>query len=105
MHTSHSTRNARRYLEKVRAWPEALIVLGDALATFNPAYGQGMSVAALGARTLSHALTRNGFTAPGLSTKVQHALAAPVEGAWSMAVGQDIWYPATKGLTPPGPTM
>lgn len=59
-----------------------------------------MSVAALGAQTLSHALTQEGFTAPALSTKVQHALAAPVEGAWSMAVGQDIWYPATKGPTP-----
>ncbi|MGQ4477312.1 FAD-dependent oxidoreductase [Streptomyces sp. SAS_276] len=100
VHTSHSTQNTRRYLEKVRDWPEALIVLGDALATFNPAYGQGMSVAALGAKTLSHALAQNGFTSPALSTKVQHALAAPVEGAWSMAVSQDIWYPATKGPAP-----
>ncbi|WP_329248987.1 FAD-dependent monooxygenase [Streptomyces sp. NBC_01478] len=100
VHTSHSTQNARRYLEKVRDWPEGLVVLGDALATFNPAYGQGMSVAALGAKILSRELDEEGFTAPALATKVQHGVAAPVEGAWAMAVGQDIWYPATKGPAP-----
>ena len=97
IHTSHSTQNARRYLEKVQNWPAGLVVLGDALATFNPAYGQGMSVAALGARTLSRELNEEGFTAPTLSTKVQHAVAPSVEGAWALAVGQDIWYPNTKG--------
>ncbi|WP_405947763.1 FAD-dependent monooxygenase [Streptomyces prunicolor] len=100
VHTSHSTQNARRYLEKVQNWPAGLVVLGDALATFNPAYGQGMSVAALGAQTLSRELNEEGFTAPTLSTKVQHAVAPSVEGAWAMAVGQDIWYPNTKGPAP-----
>nr|WSY55184.1 FAD-dependent monooxygenase [Streptomyces sp. NBC_00886] len=100
VHTSHSTQNARRYLEKVRDWPDGLVVLGDALATFNPAYGQGMSVAALGARVLSRELDREGFSAPGLATKVQRGVAVPVEGAWAMAVGQDVWYPDTKGAEP-----
>jgi len=100
VHTSHSTQNARRYLEKAQNWPAGLVVLGDALATFNPAYGQGMSVAALGAQTLSRELNEEGFTAPTLSTKVQHAVAPSVEGAWALAVGQDIWYPNTKGPAP-----
>jgi 2-polyprenyl-6-methoxyphenol hydroxylase-like FAD-dependent oxidoreductase len=100
VHTSHSTQNARRYLEKAQNWPAGLVVLGDALATFNPAYGQGMSVAALGAQVLSRELDQEGFSAPGLAAKVQRGLAAPVEGAWAMAVGQDIWYPNTKGPAP-----
>ncbi|MFJ8493538.1 NAD(P)/FAD-dependent oxidoreductase [Streptomyces sp. NPDC094038] len=100
IHTSHSTHNARRYLEKARTWPEGLVVLGDALATFNPAYGQGMSVAAQGARTLSRALDRAGLAAPGLSRRVQRGVAGVVEGAWATAVGQDVWYPETRGGEP-----
>ncbi|MEV6482534.1 FAD-dependent monooxygenase [Streptomyces sp. NPDC051576] len=102
VHTSRSTQNVRRYLEKVRDWPDGLVVLGDALATFNPAYGQGMSVAALGAQVLSRELETEGFTAPGLAAKAQRGVAAPVEGAWAMAVGQDIWYPETRGPEPTG---
>jgi len=100
VHTSHSSKNVRRYLEKARDWPDGLVVLGDALATFNPAYGQGMSVAALGAQVLSRELDHEGFSAPGLAAKVQRGVAVPVEGAWALAVGQDVWYPNTKGPDP-----
>ncbi|MER6219090.1 FAD-dependent monooxygenase [Streptomyces sp. 900105755] len=100
VHTSHSTHNARRFLEKARTWPEGLVVLGDALATFNPAYGQGMSVAAQGARTLSRELDRSGPAAPGLSRRVQRRVATVVEGPWATAVGQDVWYPETRGGAP-----
>lgn len=100
VHISHSTHNARRYLEKVRDWPEGLVVLGDALATFNPAYGQGMSVAALGAQVLGRELARAGLTAPGLARRVQRRAAGPVEGAWATAVGQDVWFPETRGGEP-----
>ncbi|MFE9687636.1 FAD-dependent monooxygenase [Streptomyces sp. NPDC006285] len=97
---SRSTSNARRYLEKAHAWPDGLIVLGDALATFNPAYGQGMSVAALGARTFSHHLRRADVLAPGLARTVQRAAAAHVEAAWNLAVSQDVLYPAVRGGAP-----
>ncbi len=73
VHLSRSTSNVRRYLEKLPRWPERFVVLGDALATFNPAYGQGMSVAAFGARVLSRELTRGGMTAPGLARRVVRA--------------------------------
>ncbi|WRZ95360.1 pyridine nucleotide-disulfide oxidoreductase [Streptomyces sp. NBC_01007] len=94
---SHSTSNSRRYLEKARDWPDGLIVLGDALATLNPAYGQGMSVAALGAQALSRQLKHADPTAPGLTRKVQRAAATIVETAWSIAVSQDSMYPEVRG--------
>ncbi|KPI02208.1 monooxygenase FAD-binding protein [Actinobacteria bacterium OK074] len=96
---SRSTSNARRYLEKLRAWPEGLLVLGDALATFNPVYGQGMAVAALGARALDEEL-RRGDLAPGLGRRVQRAAARSVEAAWAMSVGQDVWFPDVRGRGP-----
>ncbi|GKQ40355.1 NAD(P)/FAD-dependent oxidoreductase [Streptomyces sp. A012304] len=100
VHVSRSTSNHRRYLEKARRWPERFVVLGDALATFNPAYGQGMSVAALGARVLSRELRGGGPGAAGLARRVQRGAARSVEAAWTMAVSQDVWFPETRGGTP-----
>ena len=100
IHVSRSTSNHRRYLEKSRAWPERFVVLGDALATFNPAYGQGMAVAALEAGVLSRELARTALTAPGLARRVQRGVAAPVNAAWTMAVSQDVWFPQTRGGAP-----
>ncbi|MFG2315496.1 FAD-dependent monooxygenase [Streptomyces tendae] len=101
VHVSRSTSNVRHYLDKAPHWPEGLVVLGDALGTFNPAYGQGMSVAAFGARVLGRELARaDGPDAPGLARRVLRGAARPVDAAWAMAVGQDVLYPATRGGRP-----
>ncbi|MEZ7007395.1 NAD(P)/FAD-dependent oxidoreductase [Streptomyces sp. AD55] len=97
VHVGRSTSNVRRYVERARHWPEGFVVLGDALATFNPAYGQGMSVAAMGARALAEEVRRSGAGAAGLARRVQRGAARPVDAAWAVAVGQDVMYPATRG--------
>lgn len=51
-----SPASIRRRYEDLEQFPEGMVVIGDALAIFNPIYGQGMSVAALEALTLRHAL-------------------------------------------------
>jgi 2-polyprenyl-6-methoxyphenol hydroxylase-like FAD-dependent oxidoreductase len=94
---SRSTSNARRYLEKAPRWPERFVVLGDALATFNPAYGQGMSVAALGAGVLARELRRSGLAGPGLARRVLRGAARHVDAAWTTAVAMDVLYPQVKG--------
>ncbi|MFE5256087.1 FAD-dependent oxidoreductase [Streptomyces coelicoflavus] len=100
---SRSTSNVRHYLDRAPHWPEGLVVLGDALGTFNPAYGQGMSVAAFGARVLGRELERaGGLDAPGLARRVLRGAARPVDAAWAMAVGQDALYPETRGGGRPG---
>ncbi|MEU6353810.1 FAD-dependent monooxygenase [Streptomyces sp. NPDC047072] len=100
VYVSRSTSNERRYLEKADRWPERFLVLGDALATFNPAYGQGMSVAALGARVLADELRGTGLDGAGLALRAQRGAARSVEAAWTMAVGQDVWFPETRGGAP-----
>ncbi|WP_393072255.1 FAD-dependent oxidoreductase [Streptomyces sp. LN704] len=97
---TRSTRNGRRFFEKTSAWPEGFVVLGDAVATYNPVYGQGMSVAALGAQAVHRELQQRGVAAPGLARHVQRAVAKPVAAAWAMSTSQDRWFPGVQGSAP-----
>lgn len=100
VHVSRSTSNSRRYLEDARLWPERLVAIGDAAATFNPIYGQGMSAAALGARALAQAVREHGIEAPGLARRVQRTVARAARGAWTAAVSTDVLYPGVEGARP-----
>ncbi|MEU3047377.1 FAD-dependent monooxygenase [Streptomyces sp. NPDC006984] len=93
---THGTFNFRRYYENLTPWPDGLIVLGDALAAFNPVYGHGMSVAAQGALALRAETARRPATEPGLARRIQRAIARPVSIAWEMATSQDLRYPHTR---------
>ncbi|MEW2623250.1 FAD-dependent oxidoreductase [Streptomyces sp. NPDC048106] len=95
---THSTANRRFYYERLRAWPEGLVALGDSVAAFNPVYGQGLSVTAQGALALRE-LARGGLV-PGLSRRAQRAIARPVDAAWALTVGQDIHFSTTTGRSP-----
>ncbi|MFF3286510.1 FAD-dependent monooxygenase [Streptomyces sp. NPDC003023] len=97
---SRSTVNRRRYYEKVRNWPEGFVAVGDSVATYNPVYGHGMSVAAQGVLALRRALAAHGVTSPGLARRVQRSLGGPVGTAWDLATGQDILYPGAIGREP-----
>ncbi len=99
---TRTTTNRRHYYERMPAWPENFAVLGDALAAYNPIYGHGMSVAAQSAVALRDVIRRQGWGTPGLSCRVQKAVARPVAAAWDLATGQDVFYP---GATENGPTL
>ncbi|MFE3761047.1 NAD(P)/FAD-dependent oxidoreductase [Streptomyces sp. NPDC059104] len=101
---NRSTRNTRRYFESVRNWPERFVVLGDALAAFNPIYGHAMSVAAQAALALRDLASAHGVDAPRLSRRVQKAMARPVAAAWDLALGHDVFYPGAQGSDQSAPT-
>ncbi|MGW4087011.1 NAD(P)/FAD-dependent oxidoreductase [Streptomyces sp. NPDC004822] len=98
--TTRSTANHRRYYEKMKAWPDGFIVLGDAIASYNPVYGHGLTVAAQCAIAVRDVLRSTSLTAPGTAQSLQRAAAKPVAAAWDLAVGQDAFYPGATD-TPP----
>ena len=90
--------NQRRRYERMHPFPDGFLVLGDAACSFNPIYGQGMSVAAQEARALDHAL------AGGLEglTRRFYDLAGPlIDVPWLIATGEDLRFPAVEGHRSP----
>lgn len=87
----------RRRYERLRRFPRGLVVVGDAISSFNPVYGQGMSVAALEAVALDRALSTGGDR---WSEHYVRAAARIVDVAWSLATGSDLSLPEVAGERP-----
>ncbi|MDX3656634.1 FAD-dependent monooxygenase [Streptomyces sp. ID05-26A] len=89
---SHSTANRRMFFERLKSWPRGLLALGDSVATYNPVYGHGMSIAAQSALALDA-----GLAAGHSAQQIQRGIGKVVDGAWAMATNQDILYPGAVG--------
>ncbi|WP_224449969.1 NAD(P)/FAD-dependent oxidoreductase [Haloprofundus salilacus] len=92
--------NVRRRYEDLDRFPDGLVVVGDAIASFNPIYAQGMSVASLEAVLLHHALAAGGRD--DLARRFFGRTEELVDIAWMMAVGGDFQFPETAGPKPRG---
>jgi hypothetical protein len=86
--------SARHRYERMPAHPAGLLVIGDAVCSFNPVYGQGMTVAASEAVILGEQLARNPVPDPRTWFR---AIAGVVDAPWQIAVGADLAYPQVTG--------
>ncbi|MFC6021985.1 FAD-dependent oxidoreductase [Plantactinospora solaniradicis] len=84
----------RWHFEKQRRHLDGFLVVGDALCSFNPTYGQGMSVAAMEALILRD-LTRARTAA--LPARFYSAAAKAIDAAWTLSVGSDLRFPEIDG--------
>jgi 2-polyprenyl-6-methoxyphenol hydroxylase-like FAD-dependent oxidoreductase len=105
IHGHRQTDNRWRHYEHAQRCPERLIVVGDAACTFNPIYGQGLTMAALAGVTLNQCLQAHRHSQPpgdlaGLAHRTHRALAHTTAAVWLLATGEDLRYPTTKGARP-----
>jgi hypothetical protein len=86
--------SVRHHYERLSTFPEGLLVMGDAVCTFNPIYGQGMSVVALQALALLAHLQQHTRPQPVTFFRQSGRLA---DVPWKMATGGDLAFPAVVG--------
>lgn len=92
----------RRRFEALERFPDRLVPLGDIICRFNPAFGQGMSVAAQEVSVLKRSIDARAFDADPLKglarsffAAIQDLLAAP----WAVAES-DFMFEHTRGQRP-----
>lgn len=86
--TYHQAESRRRHFAEVSRFPARLVSVGDAVASFNPIYGQGMSSAALHASCLASYLGGG----PDLGTAAREFFRLQqvvVDAAWAVSAGGD----------------
>lgn len=91
----------RRNYHQLQRLPARLVVVGDAVSSFNPIYGQGMASAALHAACLSLHLR----SAPDPRTPAREFFALQrvvVDAAWGMSTSADLSRPSVAGPYPRG---
>jgi 2-polyprenyl-6-methoxyphenol hydroxylase-like FAD-dependent oxidoreductase len=91
-----------RHFAKLDGFPRGLIPIADAICRFNPAYGQGMSVAVKEASALARLLQMR-FSGDPLAELAKNFLAEAesiIEAPWTLAALPDFVYPQTTGNRP-----
>jgi 2-polyprenyl-6-methoxyphenol hydroxylase-like FAD-dependent oxidoreductase len=89
----------RRY-DKLSRFPAGLLVIGDAISTFNPVYGQGMSTSALEVEQLRLLLESCPIGKPvpdQLYRSFFRRAAKVIEVPWMLATQSDFLYPQSRG--------
>jgi len=89
--------NLRRRYERLARFPTNYLVFADAICSFNPVYGQGMTVAAQQAMLLRDAVRAG---TDDLARRFFKAAAHVIDTPWDIAVGNDLRHPQVKGPRP-----
>jgi hypothetical protein len=86
--------SVRRRYERLARFPDGLLVMGDAVCSFNPIYAQGMTVAALESLTLRRHLQHPAELRP---RHFFQDIAGQIDSPWEFSATADLGYPGVPG--------
>jgi 2-polyprenyl-6-methoxyphenol hydroxylase-like FAD-dependent oxidoreductase len=86
--------SVRRHYERLERFPDGLLVMGDAVCSFNPVYAQGITVAALESRTLAQQLRKAPVPAPH---DFFREISRQIDSPWEFAAIADLGYAGVEG--------
>jgi 2-polyprenyl-6-methoxyphenol hydroxylase-like FAD-dependent oxidoreductase len=89
----------RRHYRKIRRFPAGILPIGDGICSLDPAFGQGMTVAALEAEILSRCL-REELRDEALRRAYLRAVDTCVDAPWTVCCAENFKYPQTTGPRP-----
>lgn len=92
--TARFPASVRKRYERLLRFPERYVVMGDGLCSFNPIYGQGMSVAALEAVALGDTVAES---AQEVGRRFFRRASVIVDTPWTTAVENDLRMPEAEG--------
>ncbi|MDQ4132647.1 MAG: FAD-dependent monooxygenase [Actinomycetota bacterium] len=93
--------SVRRDYHRCPRLPRGLLAAGDAVASFNPLYGQGMTSAALHAATLGSYLG-SGASVHAPAGSYFRRLRPVIDSVWKLSTSADFRLPHVTGDRPPG---
>ncbi|MEU6681071.1 FAD-dependent monooxygenase [Streptomyces sp. NPDC046925] len=90
----------RRRYERLGSFPRGLLMLGDAVCSLNPRYGQGMAFAAMQAMALRDHLREDGEGAEP-AAYFRRLTEQVVDPVWTMTLLSDLSFPGVQGERTP----
>lgn len=90
--------SVRRYYERLERHPQGFLAFGDAICSFNPVYGQGMTTAAKEAMNLQRVLEED---RRDVAARFYALCAETLEVPWNTAVTNDLTIPSVQGARTP----
>jgi len=90
----------RRHYGRMARFPNGILPIGDAICSFDPAFGQGMTVAALEAEALLDCLQRHSHADKAFRRDYFRRADAAIEVPWAVSSGENFKYPQTTGRRP-----
>jgi 2-polyprenyl-6-methoxyphenol hydroxylase-like FAD-dependent oxidoreductase len=92
--------STRRHFHKMRRFPARLLPIGDTLCSLDPAFGHGMSLAAVESTILSRCLREFENLDREFTQEYLRKADASVAVAWGLSSRENLKYPQTSGPRP-----
>jgi 2-polyprenyl-6-methoxyphenol hydroxylase-like FAD-dependent oxidoreductase len=90
----------RRHYDRVREFPDGVLPIGDSICSLDPAFGQGMSIAAIEAQVLSRCLENCRDINGEFRRNYLRHVNAVLDAAWILSSRENLRYPQTTGPRP-----